>query len=100
MTAPTIFGHSMRPAPTIEGWTLKFGIFQVDVTELLAHVGRAFGGRIRFGQSVILGDAVSRLTEWPHRNPQAAAAECEAWLMRTMLETAGAMGFELRRVES
>jgi hypothetical protein len=91
MTAPTLFGKPMQPDPTIEGWTLEFGVFQVDVTELLAHVGRAFGGRIRFGQSVILG---------PHRNPQAAAAECEAWLMRTMLETAGAMGFSLRRDES
>jgi hypothetical protein len=86
---PTLFGKPMQPEPTSECWTAQFGLVTARVGEML---GGGFRGSMHYGSRF---EALN-----PHGSRQGAAAECEAWLMRTILETAGAMGFELRRVES
>ena len=88
MTAPTLFGEAMRPEPVAEGWIAELGLFTFTV---IAMLGGGYRGSVQYGSRF-------QALEQP-ASPQAAAAECEAWLMRTMLETAGAMGFCLRRVE-
>ena len=95
MTAPILFGKPMRPDVMEEGWRAEFGLFTVVVAPML---GGGFRAVVKHGSS--RARALSQLAAngW-HANAQAAATECEAWLMRTMLETAGAMGFCLRRVE-
>jgi hypothetical protein len=88
MIAPTIFGRPMLPDTVMEGWVAGLGVFTARVTEML---GGGFRGSMHYG---------SRFRALrPHGSAQAAAAECESWLMQTMLETAGAMGFELKRLE-
>ena len=88
MTAPTLFGKTMLPDPVAEGWTAQVGLYAVAVINML---GGGFRGSIQYGSRFEVLK--------PHNKPELAAAECEAWLMRTMLTTATEMGFELQRTQ-
>ena len=92
MTAPVLFGREMKPR-AIDSWELRIGCF---VVSLWLACGRAWG-------RVYFDDVGNRMLLWVSpsgESTEAIVCAVESWFRTMMAETVGALGLELREVES